>query len=45
MPSSLATECRPTIQVNVVPCVDLPYISSLGTFIHALLLRAYVPYR
>jgi len=26
---------------NYIPCVDLPYISSLGAFIHALLSRAY----
>jgi len=27
---------------HCVPCVELPYISSLGAFIHALLLRAYL---
>jgi len=33
------TEC---IFEHYVPCLDLPQISSLGAFVHALLSRAYL---
>jgi len=39
MPSSLATEC--TFEVSVMFLALICRISSLGAFIHALLLHAY----
>ena len=39
-----ATALKPTEYTfqHCVPCVDLPYISSLGAFMHAVLLRTYL---